>query len=207
MTKPLPDAPNLEQLKNQAKELLKSLKVGNSEAASRFREYHPEFAKTMLQDVLDAPITLADAQVVLAREYGFPSWPKLKTYLDSIPLHGKLKSAIDANDVDLVTKLIHSNTELLKAPIGYSMQGPLTWAAECRGSATPPTEDRLEIARFLIDAGADIHERGDGPLMRAALQGGRIPMMELLLSYGADVNAHWNGNYPIILAPCETVDP
>ncbi len=207
MTKPLPDSPNLEQFKNQAKELLKSLKVGYPEAANRFIESHPEFEKTTLKDVFNSPLNLADAQIVLAREYGYPSWPKLKAYIDSIPLHGKLKSAIDANDVALVKQLIRGNPELIQAPIGYAKQGPLTWAAECRGPATPPTVDRLEIARFLISAGADIHELGDSPLMRAALNGGRIPMMELLLSYGADVNAHWNGNYPIILAPCETVNP
>ena len=43
--------------------------------------------------------------------------------------------------------------------------------------------------------------------MRAALNGERIPMMELLVSRGANVNAEWNGDFPIIFAPCETVDP
>jgi hypothetical protein len=43
--------------------------------------------------------------------------------------------------------------------------------------------------------------------MRAALNGARIPMMELLVTYGADVNAEWNGDFPIIFAPCESVDP
>lgn len=43
--------------------------------------------------------------------------------------------------------------------------------------------------------------------MRAALVGHRIPMMELLVSHGADVNAEWNGYFPTIFAPCETVDP
>jgi len=52
-----------------------------------------------------------------------------------------------------------------------------------------------------------VHQGGDGPLMRAALFGHRIPMMELLLSHGADVNAEWNGYFPIIFAPCETVQP
>ena len=32
-------------------------------------------------------------------------------------------------------------------------------------------------------------------------------MMELLVSHGADVNALWNGHFPIIFAPCETLDP
>ena len=44
-------------------------------------------------------------------------------------------------------------------------------------------------------------------MMRAALNGCRIPMMELLVSYGADVNAEWNGDFPIIFAACEAVDP
>jgi ankyrin repeat protein len=43
--------------------------------------------------------------------------------------------------------------------------------------------------------------------MRAALVGHRLPMMELLVSRGADVNAQWNGYFPIIFAPCETVEP
>ena len=43
--------------------------------------------------------------------------------------------------------------------------------------------------------------------MRAALNGYRIPMMELLVSHGADVNALWHGYFPIIFAPCESLDP
>ena len=59
----------------------------------------------------------------------------------------------------------------------------------------------------MIENGSDLHQGADGPLMRAALFGHRIPMMELLVSHGADVNAEWNGYFPIIFAPCETVEP
>jgi ankyrin repeat protein len=52
-----------------------------------------------------------------------------------------------------------------------------------------------------------VHQGGDGPLMRAALNGDRIPMMELLVAHGADVNATWHGNFPIIFASCEALDP
>ena len=44
-------------------------------------------------------------------------------------------------------------------------------------------------------------------MMRAALFGERIPMMELLVAHGADVNALWNAHYLIVLAPCETLQP
>jgi ankyrin repeat protein len=43
--------------------------------------------------------------------------------------------------------------------------------------------------------------------MRAALNAYRIPMMELLVSHGANVNALWHGHFPIIFAPCESLDP
>jgi ankyrin repeat protein len=63
------------------------------------------------------------------------------------------------------------------------------------------------MAKWMMENGSDVHQGGDGPLMRAALVDHRIPMMELLVSHGADVNAEWNGYYPIIFAPCETVQP
>jgi ankyrin repeat protein len=63
------------------------------------------------------------------------------------------------------------------------------------------------MAKWMIENGSDIHRGGDAPLMRAALNSYRIPMMELLVAHGADVNAWWHGNYPIIFASCEAVDP
>ena len=63
------------------------------------------------------------------------------------------------------------------------------------------------MATWMIANGSDVHQGGDGPLMRAALNGDRIPMMELLVSHGADVNAEWGGDFPIIFAPCESMDP
>jgi ankyrin repeat protein len=63
------------------------------------------------------------------------------------------------------------------------------------------------MAEWMIAHGSDVHQGGDGPLMRAALNGYRIPMMDLLVSHGADVNALWHGHFPIIFAPCESWDP
>ena len=58
----------LENRRKQAKDLLKSVKNGNGEALSRFSKYHPKHA--------DKEFCLADAQLVVAREHGFSSWPK-----------------------------------------------------------------------------------------------------------------------------------
>jgi ankyrin repeat protein len=151
--------------------------------------------------------SLTAAQFQIARQYGFASWPKLKAHVESLHEVGELKQAIDTNNFEWVKALMSRNPELHHAPLGYGKNGPLTWVAECRVPWEPPTDARLAIARWMIENGSDIHQGGDGPLMRAALVGYRVPMMELLVSYGADVNAEWAGRFPIIFAPCETVEP
>jgi ankyrin repeat protein len=177
--RPLPERPNLRHLRDQAKDLVKA---GTAKS-------------------------IAYAQLTIARLYGFPSWPKLKAYVDSRLSIGQLKQAIDTNDLARVKNLMTRNPELHTAPLGYGKNGPLTWVAECRVPWEPPSPARLAIAKWMLDNGSDVHQGGEGPLMRAALQGYRIPMMELLVSYGADVNAEWNGAFPIIFAPCEALDP
>jgi len=62
------------------------------------------------------------------------------------------------------------------------------------------------MAEWMITHGSDVRQGGDGPLMRAALNDHRIPMMELLVAHGADVNAMWHGHFPIVFAPCESMD-
>jgi ankyrin repeat protein len=91
--------------------------------------------------------------------------------------------------------------------MGYANNGPLTWVAECRVPWERPGEVRLAMAEWMIENGSDIHQGGDGPLMRASLNADRIPMMELLVQHGADVNADWGGWFPILWSPCESVDP
>ncbi len=91
--------------------------------------------------------------------------------------------------------------------MGYRQDGPLTWVAECRVPWEPPGAVRLAMAEWMMAHGSDVHQGGDGPLMRAALNGSRIPMMELLVAHGADVNALWHGHFPILFAPCESWDP
>jgi ankyrin repeat protein len=177
--RPLPDRPNLRHLKDEAKDLLKA---GDAES-------------------------LTDAQFQIARLYGFASWPKLKAHVESLEEIGQLKQAIDTNDLARVQVMMTRNPSLHRAPLGYGKNGPLTWVAECRVPWEAPTPTRLAMARWMIENGSDVHQGGDGPLMRAALQDRRIPMMELLVEHGADVNAVWAGRFPIIFAPCETLAP
>src|SRR5437763_7336096 len=119
----------------------------------------------------------------------------------------ELKRAIERNSLEQVKNLMTRDPALHRAPIGYGKDGPLTWVAECRVPWESPGPTRLAMAKWMIENGSDVHQGGDGPLMRAALNGYRVPMMELLVSHGADVNARWHGDFPVIFAPCESIDP
>jgi len=237
---PLPRRPNLRQLKDQAKDLLKSgqaASLGDAQfQIARFYGFPSwpklrarvewlgdlwvafdskdvERLKTLVGDQVKALIksrtaaSQEEAQDQIARLFALRTWEEIETRLIFLQDSGRdmeqLESAIASNDLDRVKELMTHAPALHKAPIGYGRSGPLTCVAEC---GVPPSTPRLAMARWMIENGSDVHQGGDGPLMRAALVGGRIPMMELLVSHGADVNALWDKTYPIIFAACESVD-
>ncbi len=72
---------NLEQQKKQARELLRELRAGNTEAIERLRRYHQRWLRADTPTIRQR-IALHDAQFVLAREQGFASWPKLKAHAE-----------------------------------------------------------------------------------------------------------------------------
>src|SRR5262249_15533262 len=73
----LPARPSVEQLRKQAKELVRAYRDGDPAAIARLRAH-----KAGVSEATGAhPAALADAQFVLARELGFDSWPKLKRHV------------------------------------------------------------------------------------------------------------------------------
>jgi ankyrin repeat protein len=86
MTTPqLPERPNLEQLKRQAKELLRDARAGDANALARFRTL-PAFATTTDDEHLAGMLALHDAQSVIARDLGFPSWKALAARVEELTL-------------------------------------------------------------------------------------------------------------------------
>jgi hypothetical protein len=89
--KKLPRNANLENLRKQAKRFRKDVLSGNSSAISRLVEFLPRFHTSNPSTADVAATTLSDAQLVIAREYGFPSWPKLRIAIETqqITVSGK----------------------------------------------------------------------------------------------------------------------
>lgn len=78
---PLPERPNLEQLKKQAKSLLHAARDADASALERFRRL-PAFTRKPVAELAAANLALHDAQSVIAREHGFDSWNALREHVE-----------------------------------------------------------------------------------------------------------------------------
>ncbi|HEX4646726.1 MAG TPA: ankyrin repeat domain-containing protein, partial [Verrucomicrobiae bacterium] len=159
MPKSLPARPNLEQLKNQAKDLLKSCNSGDPETRKRIRELHPAWFGISVSDNRTPSLSLGDAQLVIAREYGFASWPKLKAHVESLapavdPMQ-ILKAAVIANDVARAVQALESYPGLkskLNDPLPDSGFGTTPLLAAVQHA-------NREMIDLLLRSGADINAR------------------------------------------------
>jgi hypothetical protein len=79
----LPDRPDLDQLRTQAKELKRALVDGDSHAVDRILASHPKYAGRPAERAEGQTFTLRDAQVTMARELGFDSWKDLLAQVDA----------------------------------------------------------------------------------------------------------------------------
>src|SRR6476646_6705776 len=106
----LPQNPDLNHLKYQSKDLLKDHAAHSAAAAQRIREFHPRWAKATDAAIFAAKLRVSDAQLTIAREYGYPSCTKLKRRIEqpkpadqiSLPHHERIEDAIFRHGVELI---------------------------------------------------------------------------------------------------------
>jgi ankyrin repeat protein len=96
--KQLPVRPDLEQYKKQAKELLRACRDNDPDALARIRHHHPNPPLHR--------IALADAQLVLAREHGYESWPKFASEIERLRIAVKITDLADPVDAFLRAALV-----------------------------------------------------------------------------------------------------
>jgi hypothetical protein len=211
----LPARPSLAQLKRQARELQRDHAGGSAAAAARIAAHHPHLKGRPPREVLAHPLALADAQLVLAREYGFESWAKLKHHIETgsrvakhapHPGFAGALAALDAGDAGRLRALLAADPSLASArtnldpPYGY-----FTGATLLHHVAGNPGRDArlpanvVEVARVLLDADADVNASTLGPnggttmgllvtSKQASDAGVTGPLMELLLERGATLD-------------------
>ena len=88
-TRQLPREPSLEHLRNQAKALQRGVQTGDTAALELVREFHPRLADPGTGRPGRTAVTLAGAQLVIARQYGFDSWSKLRRHVEVISRYAR----------------------------------------------------------------------------------------------------------------------
>ena len=159
---PLPESPNLDWLRKQAKRRLDELRKS------------------------DPSVKLADAQFDLAKQYGFASWRALKQHVDSLTIDGRLFNAAGKGDLATLSMLLDAHPQKLhvhKAPYEWTLlhlaahkghlaivdlllkrgldanvreKGDNTYPLHWAGAA-----GHLDVVRRLVDAGGDVVGNGD----------------------------------------------
>ncbi len=160
----LPSKPSLEQLKNQAKDLRDVHRTGTSEACKRIRASLGRLSNASDADIREARFTLRDAQSVVAREYGFTTWAKLKAHVEGSGVQGDARAHI----LEMVSK----RPETVARTI-LSMQGDLQQVGTLMVALGQDTT--AELLRYMNDRDlemvtqviAGLEEKGPEALDRA----------------------------------------
>jgi hypothetical protein len=195
--------------------LLNHLTAGDSGAGARLREFHPRFAKDRDQQIDASTLTWSDALLVTAREYGYPSWARLKRRIavpetntpstlteriDDLQLREAVE-ALDDGDIEALREQLAYDSLLIARRAAFEGENYfrtpclLAFIAEnpTRTGKLPP--NIVEIAELLLDAGAG-SRKSDLDETLALVASGRVArecgvqnqLIALLCSRGADPN-------------------
>jgi len=158
--RPLPDSPSLDWLKKQAKRQLAGLRKTNPDAQ------------------------LSDAQLLVAREYGFSGWRSLKAHIDSLTVEGKLVEAARTGDVKTLRALLDEHPEKVQ-----SRSGKYGWTL----LHVAGQHGQLGVVNELIERGADVNAREEGDNtypMHWAAAAAHLDVVRRLADAGGDVVGH-----------------
>ena len=95
----LPDFPNLEQYRKQAKEFLRDVRASRPGAEARIRKHHPRFRS--FDSEASRRLSLADAQLVLAREHGYSSWAEFARHIETLRIIRSIEEVGDPHNTFL----------------------------------------------------------------------------------------------------------
>ncbi len=180
--------PSLAQQRKRAKDLRRAHQRGDVDAAARIIARLPRAVGRPVAEVLATPFTLSEAQLVVAREAGFPTWTRLKHELvragldavvdaalagdpyaaaalavDPALPRGSLPLAAAVGADEAALALLAERPERATRPDGPRGWTPLLYACSARFGRGDPAvaARRVRIAARLLDLGADPNEDVD----------------------------------------------
>lgn len=156
----LPARPSLEQLKNQAKDLLKAYRAGQPPAVARFRESMPRPFGTKDDQPERPSFSLRDAQLVVAREYGFASWSQMHKHIverESTPMIEMTVEGIKQSHRNQQRVVILKGKEVnvyLPMWIGPAEGDSIAMKLQGRDTVRPMTHDLMDS--MIADLGGSV---------------------------------------------------
>src|SRR5215204_6626266 len=207
--KSLPAKPSLENLRKQAKSLLKAVRLNDEDALLQLRAFDP------VRDSL-SEFSLSDAQLVVARSYGFSSWSKLKQQVEVIEyssLPDELRAADDSQlPIDRFISLAclnYTNDDAARRVEARKLLDANPALANENIYSAATVGDRAAVSAMLRTDPSLANRRGGpytwAPLLYAAYsrlnsenkEHSTFEVVKLLLKHGADPNAGflWDRNY------------
>jgi ankyrin repeat protein len=207
-SEPLPYRALLEQYQQQAETLFEELKSDDESAAWRFKWMHPRFREKLVADVRAAALDLADAELVVAREYGFADWEALVVFAEAVRQDGpvdRFEAAVEAvvsGNLSTLRSMLRDNPELARARSTRRHHATLLFYVAANGVESgrqKTAANAIEIARTLLDAGADVNalaDMYDGKCATLSMlvsschpanAGLQVALAETLLDYGAAI--------------------
>ena len=147
---------NLEQQRKRAKDLRRDVKSGLPAAAARLRTHHPKARPQASDEDLARDLSsLSDCQLVVARELGLPSWPKLKAHIERMTAAQKaIADGAPAPDGDRPTLHLRCGSDIQEGLKRAGFAGDFLEFADpyCQGPV-PRDGDFVDIrARFIAEA-------------------------------------------------------
>ena len=189
-----------------AEQTLDALRAGDEATAWRFKWMHPRFRGSGIAEVRAAELTLDDATLLVAREYCLEDWRALTRFTSDATGDGpvaRFEAAVDAlidGDHAGLERMLRDDPSLARARSARSHHATLLHYLAANGveghrQRTP--SNAVEIARLLLDAGAEVDALADmydercttlGMLVSSTPPhdaGLQIPLAQLLLERGA----------------------
>lgn len=138
----LPARPNLEHLRNQAKDLLKAYRSGEPSALARFRASLPRYSLLTDDDLRRLSLSLGDAQRVVAAEYGFPNWLHMRLYVERKDRANMIEMTVDHVRVN---RAMNTRTMVLKEK--ESDRYLPIWIGQAEGDAIAMRLEGQDVSR------------------------------------------------------------
>ena len=158
----LPARPNLEHLRNQAKDLLKAYRSGLPSAIARFRTSLSHYSRLTDDDLRRLSLSLRDAQRVVAAEYGFQSWLQMRSHVERKDGFSMIEMTVDHVRInymsDLRVVVLKAKQDERHLPIWIGRAEGDAIAIKLEGQETPRPTTFPIVDRMIRDLGGEVEQ-------------------------------------------------